>query len=360
MRPHSSSTAAGSARTASRSRRSIGTIKARRPRASISSAVRSRLPGTTTVLRSWLTDVASDAPSPSFTVRALTTTSNPASASASAPARPMPRLAPVTTATGVSVMAGTSLLRHDALELLERIDARFAGDLDHHIAQFTVPAERRVVARSDRRTELVPAAQPGAGVVVAGGRELRHDTGADDVTVDEQLGVSALVVDLLVAESQRVLTGADDAIGVDDVERLAVEVVHVAEPTVSHLQRPTAEHTPDREQRALGHDAVVDPHRRGDLVRTVAHVDRDALGHRRAERHVAVVGPVEDLVRGRVEDGVEDAVVERQHVEARRLVPPQVDHARQSLRLFRREVVHLRRVDLDVVQLPDVVVEGRH
>ena len=83
-------------------------------------------------------------------------------------------------------------------------------------------------------------------------------TGADDVAVDQQLALTPFVVDPLVAEPERVRPRTDDAVGLDHVDRLAVEVVHVAEPAVEHLERPAAEHAPEREQHTLGHDAVVD------------------------------------------------------------------------------------------------------
>ncbi len=104
MRPHSPSTAAGARSTLVTSRRSIGTINARRPCAAISAAVDSRLPGSETTGSSPRTEFGSLRPSPSWTVRAVMATSNPPEASAIADALPMPRLAPVTSATGVSVM----------------------------------------------------------------------------------------------------------------------------------------------------------------------------------------------------------------------------------------------------------------
>ena len=56
----------------------------------------------------------------SRTVRALTTTSKPASASASAPARPIPRLAPVTMATGELPMTDSPV--HPRMGLLNLPD----------------------------------------------------------------------------------------------------------------------------------------------------------------------------------------------------------------------------------------------
>ena len=75
----------------------MATAWARAPVAVISPAVVSRLPGRTTGPAG-----ASARPSPSWTVRALMTTSQPARASAMAAHRPIPRLAPVTSATGRS------------------------------------------------------------------------------------------------------------------------------------------------------------------------------------------------------------------------------------------------------------------
>ncbi len=49
-------------------------------------------------------------PSPSWTVRAVMTTSKPRRASATAAQRPMPRLAPVTRATLVPPVAGTYII----------------------------------------------------------------------------------------------------------------------------------------------------------------------------------------------------------------------------------------------------------
>ena len=67
------------------------------------------------------------APSPSLTVRALTTTSKPASASASAPARPIPRLAPVTTATGAFPMVLQSTSVHAGARIFGSAGHRMAG-----------------------------------------------------------------------------------------------------------------------------------------------------------------------------------------------------------------------------------------
>ena len=69
-----------------------------RPTAVISAAVVSRLPAIETASPDSRTDPAAKRPSPSRSVRAAMATSYPACASAIAVARPMPRLAPVTSA----------------------------------------------------------------------------------------------------------------------------------------------------------------------------------------------------------------------------------------------------------------------
>ena len=77
----------------------MGTARQARPSPSISAAVESRLPAMgsgssrTSVLDGWAR------PSPSCTVRAVMSTSKPRRARATAARRPMPRLAPVTSAT---------------------------------------------------------------------------------------------------------------------------------------------------------------------------------------------------------------------------------------------------------------------
>src|ERR1700678_2419102 len=94
-RPQAEVAAAAAASTERRSRRSMATACTPAPVALISAAVVSRLPGNTTD-----PEALSPRPSPSWTVRALITTSHPARAKARAAQRPMPRLAPVTKATG--------------------------------------------------------------------------------------------------------------------------------------------------------------------------------------------------------------------------------------------------------------------
>ena len=90
------------------------------------------------------------------------------------------------------------------------------------------------------------------------------------------------------------------------------------------MERPPAERAPEGEQRARGFDAVGHLERDVDVVGAVPHVDGHPLGHRGPALEVAVdrLGPpVVVLVR----DRIEDPVVEREHVVAPRLLPPQVD-----------------------------------
>jgi hypothetical protein len=106
----SASATAATRSTDERSMRSIGTGRQVRPSASISAAVVSRLPAMgigssgTRVLEAWAR------PSPSCTVRAVITTSKPRRARARAAQRPMPRLAPVTSATRSVLQASATYI----------------------------------------------------------------------------------------------------------------------------------------------------------------------------------------------------------------------------------------------------------
>ena len=93
-----------------------------------------------------------------------------------------------------------------------------------------------------------------------------------------------------------------------------------------------------------------------DGMRAVADVDRHPFGHRRAALEVAVgvLGPAMVVL---VHDGVEDPVVEGQHVVAARLVPPQRHQLGDLLGELGGAVVRLRDVLGDVVELPHVVVQ---
>ena len=116
-RPHSSRAVSAAALTDSVDRRSIVMGRARWPRSAISAAVVSRLPGTVT--SSPRSDVGAPIlPSPSRTVRAVMATSYPASARASALARPIPLLAPVTSAMGLgacSLMTAVQTIQRRAV-----------------------------------------------------------------------------------------------------------------------------------------------------------------------------------------------------------------------------------------------------
>src|ERR1700722_8685681 len=109
-RPHVSSVSEATSRTDWRSSRSIRMGRHLAPSASISLAVVSRLPGMgiSSVGRAkeegWLR------PSPSRTVRAVMTTSQPAQARARATQRTIPRLASVTRATGAAPSLVNSLV----------------------------------------------------------------------------------------------------------------------------------------------------------------------------------------------------------------------------------------------------------
>ena len=60
----------------------------------------------------------------------------------------------------------------------------------------------------------------------------------------------------------------------------------------------------------------------------------------------------------RIEQRLEQAIVEREHLVAARLLPPQVDQGPQPLGLGAGQVVELAGVLGHVVQLPAVLVEG--
>src|SRR3954470_15487764 len=94
-RPNRSPTEPTAARSESWSSRSPTTAWASAPRSRTSAAVRSRLPSTGAPAPT----SESSTPLPSVSVRAVMPTSSPASASACAQALPIPRLAPVTSAT---------------------------------------------------------------------------------------------------------------------------------------------------------------------------------------------------------------------------------------------------------------------
>ena len=100
--------------------RSMGITRLERPSASISAAVVSRLPAMGSERSSEVEDEGWVRPSPSRMVRAVMATSKPLRARASAPHRPMPRLAPVTRAT---------FARHRRSLLVLPDDLHHSGDL---------------------------------------------------------------------------------------------------------------------------------------------------------------------------------------------------------------------------------------
>src|ERR1019366_2901805 len=107
--PHRSRTIAVAAPTEARSMRSEGTASTERPVALIASAVALNEPGRGRVLVSLTVEECSRS-SPSTWLRAVMATSYPAWAKAIATALPMPRLAPVTNATGPSLAPTVSSL----------------------------------------------------------------------------------------------------------------------------------------------------------------------------------------------------------------------------------------------------------
>src|SRR5665647_239047 len=109
-RPHVPRASEATSRTDWRSIRSMRMGRHRAPKASISLAVVSRLPGMGISAVGKAEEEGALRPSPSRTVRAVMITSQPARARAKAPQRPIPRLAPVTRATGVAPSLVNSLL----------------------------------------------------------------------------------------------------------------------------------------------------------------------------------------------------------------------------------------------------------
>ena len=104
--------------------------------------------------------------------------------------------------------------------------------------------------------------------------------------------------------------------------------------------------------RSLGHRHV-DPHGVG----AVLHRDADGLGDGRPALEVAEHGAMATVVGLLVEQRPQRPVVQRQHVVAFGLLPPQGDHRRQALGLRPGPVVGLRQVLGHVVELPHIVVE---
>src|ERR1700677_4456827 len=108
----------------------MGMARHDRPSASISAAVVSRLPAMGAEISGAFELEDWARPSPSRTVRAVMTTSKPRRARATAPLRPMPRLAPVTSATRRSGSLRSATRWPPFLASWFRLTA--ADDLHHH------------------------------------------------------------------------------------------------------------------------------------------------------------------------------------------------------------------------------------
>ena len=136
-----------------------------------------------------------------------------------------------------------------------------------------------------------------------------------------------------------------------------MEVVQVAQLAVTHLERPPAKGTPEGQQRAVGDDPVWDVHRHRDVMGAVARVDGHPFRNGSPVLKVAVrplVAPMIVLVR----NDIEHPVVEREHVVAPCLLPPERNHLRHLLGEFGRQVPELRDILADVIELPHIVVPG--
>ncbi len=156
-------------------------------------------------------------------------------------------------------------------------------------------------------------------------------------------------------------------LGLDPVQPPPGQVVHVHEAARSavgigeQVEGPAAEHRALHRQHALHRPDVIrfDGEVGGDLVGPAPHVDRHRLGHGHAP------GPVRVAVPGRhgglaLEHELgERPVVEREHAVALGFGPPQVDQLGEQLGPVGGEVVALRRVGAQVVELPRRPVQPR-
>ena len=235
-------------------------------------------------------------------------------------------------------------------------------DVDDHAVQRPGEPERRGVAVADRRALLPAARQAAAGDRVAHRRRRRDLALADDGAVDEQPPGPAEVAVAREREPQLVVRRARRSTSdVDRVPLLAEAVVHVAQAAVEQVERPAAEHAcPSRAARPRRSPPSGISTSRGDRVVAVAHVHGDVLGDRRAVRARRRTGRRSLERPARREQRGDRPVVERQHLVLARLLPPELDHLRElAPGSCGGEVVALREVLGDVVQLPHVVLERR-
>ena len=137
----------------------------------------------------------------------------------------------------------------------------------------------------------------------------------------------------------------------------ADEAVDVVEPVVLDVEAVAAEPRALREQHALG-AGLGDVDQRADHERAAADDDCLGLGNLGVVREVDVPASRRAELRPlRDEDLEGGAVVEREALVGARLGVPEVHELADLVGVLGREVVQLGAVDVDVVELPLVVVE---
>src|SRR4051795_6161069 len=265
----------------------------------------------------------------------------------------------------VAVMDAALLTRHHRRRLALQVHVWLAADVDGDAVERAArePVRRGAgVVVGDGVAAVASDAQP-----LAADRELarlRLDLAlADpDVPVEQRQRAGRHAGRILARLLERggqdqLLPGRQLLVGDDLLLDPADEAVDVVQAVVLDVEGVPSEARAVREQHAL-RPRLRDVHHRGDREGAVAEVHRLRLGH------IGDAGVVDVAVARRRErrsrSGEElqgAAVVERERAVGAGLCVPEQDQLVELLGLLGGEVVHLGAVDVDVVELPGVLVE---